>query len=290
MKITPPWADAAAPAPTNPSSSASSTSIETVDELKTPMHIARRNGFLVGTYVQHKKSKDIAKIVKLEADKVEMQSHEGGITARVDYKSLMDAYKNYKGKLSGEALGCSIEASPSRSVDWGYVAIKGAIAMAMQSHLADAEATAFDLCTPYENPMCVKAAKDIQKNELRLVCASTRVDHKAIKGTIFVGTFSATAQDTVSMYVSQQLTMPVNKDGADVDNPWFCHFWCVENTADTKQVNLELVWEKVSVHKYDVMVPVLTNPRVIKGGTKLKRLKVTDHAQTPDNARKRKAA
>ena len=271
------------------SSSGDTVQSETIADLKNKKRIAEKAGFSVGTNVINKKSKDKLTITEMRDDAVVMQVYESALTATVDYKTLLDGFRENKSKLCAPAEACTFEASsPSLSADWILTGIKGAVALAMQQKLSEAEAGAYSLCTPFENPIGLRATADIDKGALRLVCATQRIDRKESTGCISVGSFRV-GEQSITMYASQQLVLPLNKDGDEVKNPWLSHFWCVEKVASGH--NLELVWEQFDVLQHTVFVPILTNPKKIKQGETLKRFKFTGTAMhLPTSAKKPRKA
>jgi hypothetical protein len=285
MAIDNPWASTAAAAQSSAQASGAGSSqplaTESIEDVKNVERMAEKVGFHVGTNVINKESKTKLTIEEMSEVKVKMQTFESTLVVTVDYKTLLEEYKVNKGKLCAEAPGCSVDsASPMVSMDWAIAAVKGAVALAMQTKLVQDEKSAFELTTPYENPICLKAAADIAKGELRLVCASQRVDRKESSGCIKVGTFTV-GDMTTPMYVSQQLVLPLNKNGEEVENPWLSHFWCVEKSPKASECNVALIWEEVAVLQHIVLVPILTNKRKINKGETLTRMKVVGTSVPP---------
>ena len=115
-----------------------------------------------------------------------------------------------------------------------------------------------------QHPTSVKTTVAVVAHQLRLPAASNRIVRQSTKDSVLVGTF-----DIGELYILPTLGKPLDKDGKDNNNAWVCPFWMVGLVKEEAAANMDLVYEKVVVHKVDVRIPILTNTKPLVAGEEL---------------------
>ena len=254
--------------PTAPSSSASAPS--SVDAMKDVAQLAKQAGFTKGVAIHAKKGErendeGVFKILNVTKEGFELKQADGDVTHTIRYKDALENWVRFTGKLTTELVECNAAScSPLNSVEWRLLAVKGAVAIAMEEELKNHEEFAFENLTVYENPRSLRTKNMISKGGLKVVAASSNLQNKMVrKDAVGIGSFEIGGK-SVPMLVGPQIKMPINNDGEAAEKPWVAHFWLVQQGAET--VNMELTWTPHQVGPYTVYVPILTSKRKLGKG------------------------
>lgn len=270
---------------------------ETVEQLQSLAHQAKKLGFMPNAFVTSKQAKEaqIWQIQSLADDQVELRLMVDGHQAEsqsVPVEHFVENWRLHKGKVTcllpqwhATENPCCPLASPA----WAADAIKGAIAIALRLRF-ETHKDCIQGLELLQNPSGVKVLQTFNKGSLVLVAASQRVE-KAKSGTIVpasafgVGFFAVpegTALFTVSPHFVPPVSGEANKGG------WVAPFWLVETASNGTIANMELRFEVEEVGPFRVHVPVFVNSKALVKGTRLLWNKASKEVPGSDSNKKRK--
>ena len=257
---TPAWAQVTSAA----ASSSTTEQIETVDQQHDALLQAAKLGYKKDAYVTFKEDTDGALwLIKCMAeDKVTLvQRAEGKAIATVSMQVLVKDWRVYKGKVTQELPGWDLSAkrfAPRDSESWLADAAKGACTIAMMS-VADIHDSHTNSVVIMVNPQHVKVRAPIAKGKLKLAASSQRIEKVGPKGiqssAIALGNLGIVDGEVYQLL--PHFVAPLKSDGSTNDKAWVCPFWACQQ--DDEAPTMRMVWETVSVGKFMVPVPVLTN-------------------------------
>ena len=244
---------------------------ETLDQAHSRSFQLAKAGWVIGAYVQPKEQETVGiwQIQAMSDDGAtlaEMKSGHIGQTKEVEMSALQNAWRLHKGKVTQLLEGWSFESnicSPLLNESWQIEVWKGYVNIAMWQVYKKHEGGVKHL-ELLQHPTSVKTTVAVVAHQLRLPAASNRIVRQSTKDSVLVSTF-----DIGELYILPTLGKPLDKDGKDNNNAWVCPFWMVGLVKEEAAANMDLVYEKVVVHKVDVRIPILTNTKPLAAGEEL---------------------
>lgn len=252
---------------------ASSWAPDTVLQLQSPAFQAAKIGFEVEAWVAPKQSDGkvvLWQISTINDEKgVELTMHGGEVTKNLSVQELIQEWRVHKGKVTTEMPGYSVDVcSPLASESWAMDCIKGAVAIALKAEYEKHEQVAEHLRIMI-NPYMVYAKKDFAPGKLVLPAASQKVDKKSAAHSIGLGSYEVSQSKRFELFLLQQISAPISKDGKPNKLPWVSAFWAVRCVDQPKQANMKLEYIAVQVLNVTVQVPYLENKCAIAADDEL---------------------
>ena len=234
------------------------TKMETVDEMKSMQFQMHKKGFTVGSIVFKRDCKAVVRY------KIDATTHDSAIGTRVPWLSndepaprvevawadLLSGYSISHASVRADLQGYSPDAlvyySPSEKSWWNVSWTLSVCGIALKKLHAAHEANARTSCRLLEKPYGVLAAKDIEAMTLTLVPITTRMDVEKTGSTnkwkCWVakdGVASATPDPAYpTLDVFQQLSPPLDANGAVNPHGWICPLWFVQPSNDKRCANM----------------------------------------------------
>ena len=170
---------------------------------------------------------------------------------------------------------------PMMSKEWAYEAAKGAAMAAVQQHF-EKLASASNAVQLWQNPLCVRAGKDLQENKLKLAPASFHISRQPCNHGFLVAVFEHNGE-------SKKLFMHPCSNFIG-DKKWMSPYWHVGSTDKAKDANMEFHWESKVFWGVTVNMPTLVNSKaVLSGDLLLKHKSNNSYDQPPEEPPLKKA-
>ena len=273
--INSPWAaGSSTPAKEGNDAEASAKELpDTVEQLKSKMHQAKKLGFVVDAVVTPKAELQLWRITDISdvhivcsqvvAGKVQ------GEPKTIVWDQVFASWRLHKGRVTAMLPGWSLEnkCSPLDSQVWQFEAAKSAVTLALMSEYKDHQHIV-DKLELLQNPTSVLTTDEFKIGGLQLVPASQRIERKQGDKGLPVGKFSI-GGDLTKLYITPQFVPPMNAQGEANKAAWVAPFWLVTQTDDN-DANMKLTFAKRVVHDYVVYVPILKNNKRLAIGDELK--------------------
>ena len=263
---------------------------ESLDEMRSVKHQLKKAGVVVGAVVQ-KKDKDEGTLYEVKAvDEdgkvtVEVTSTYEPPTAEevVDGEEVLVDWKPFKGKVKTKLAGWEKgEPCPLDSVAWAFDALKGAIFVAMRSHLRKFKA-GDEKVVVWTTPTMVRTATACKPGDIKLAGASLRIERKTAAAAFGLGDYILPGE-SVKLYMHPMITFPLAPDGSKVKSPWVNPFWMVGTTDDESKANVTLEWIWYSIGSYQIPMPLLKTHAVVEANEQLLRLSTKEASEPPERA------
>ena len=262
---------------------------ESLAEMKDMAFQAAKMGYKVNAYIVEKSApKDqpdkIYQIVSMSSTAAyckyitHLQSTSPAQTV-INFETLMKEWSLYRKKVPYKhdlSLG-----EPMMSKEWAYEAAKGAAMAAVKQHF-EKLASASNAVQLWQNPLCVRAGKDLQENKLKLAPASFHISRQPCNHGFLVAVFEHNGE-------SKKLFM-CSYSNFTGDKKWMSPYWHVGSTDKAKDANMEIHWESKVFWGVTVNIPTLVNSKaVLSGDLLLKPKSNTSYDQPPEEPPLKKA-
>ena len=204
----------------------------------------------------------------MQDGKWNLEVEEDGFFVWVNTKELIADWSVTKRQVQGPLPGYTAEAKccPLSSKQWAIDFGKAVCTIALRDAYTEHK-DAIDCITYVTPPLAVKAVASHAKGTLLLFPASQNVILKqsTVCHALCLGQFGV-GPEPFKLYLTNQVVLPLNKDGQPNQCPWLAPFWAVWSTECDKQItsrtqppNMELKWKKYDVHGMAVNVPFFKN-------------------------------
>ena len=249
---------------------------ETVEQMQCKTFQASKLGIKPDAHVAFKKDEEMRlwRIVKIEnhvATMVERIEGDDGATQSVPIDELLSDWRVHKGKVTQRIEGwLAGSPHPLECEAWAFERSKSIVTLAMHSVYEKYQGNIhfLELLT---NPAIVRVTKTFKAGALKIAIASMKIEKKSSSGSIAIGTVL-----NCSLWISPQFTPPFNHAGDKNKMPWVVPFWYVPIV--TKDGNMEIYYESVTVTDITVKMPVMRNTVELKAGDKVTIMKNTRDA------------
>ena len=190
----------------------------------------------------------------------------------INFETLMKEWSLYKKKIP-----CKYDLSlgkPMMSAEWAYEAAKGAAMAAVKQHFEKLASASNDVQL-WQNPLCVRAGKDLQENRLKLAPASFHISKQPCNHGFLVAAFEHNGG-------SKKLFMHPCSNFIG-DKKWMSPYWHVGSTDKAKDANMEIHWESKVFWGVTVNIPTLVNSKAVLSGDLL--LKIKSNPEMADHGK-----
>ena len=174
----------------------------------------------------------------------------------INFETLMKQWSLYKKKVPFKYDLSKGE--PMMSADWAYEAAKGAAMAAVKQHY-EKLASASNAVQLWQNPLCVRAGKELQENKLKLAPASMSISGKPCNTGFLVAVLEHNGESK-KLFMSSYSTLTGDKK-------WMSPYWHVGSTDKAKDVNMEIHWESKVICGVTVNLPTLVNSKAVTSVT-----------------------